>query len=228
MKEGPDISTTAALIGDPARANMLTALMQGGALTARELAEEAGITAQTASSHIARLEEGGLVAHRKEGRHKYVSLAGPEVAAVLEALMGFAAGQGRLRTRPGPRDPALRHARRCYNHLAGDRGVQLYDALRRTGTVTGPPEAPTLTDTGRAEMLRFGIDLPQLEAARAPLCRACLDWSARRPHLGGSLGRALLARMEALDWLHRQESSRALRITAQGAAAFDHRFPPRP
>ena len=122
MKEGPDIAHVAALIGDPARANMLTALLSGKALTATELASEAGVTVQTASSHLAKLGTGGLLRQRKQGRHKYFSLAGADVAHVLEGLMGLAAGAGHLRTRTGPKDAQLRKARVCYNHLAGDMG----------------------------------------------------------------------------------------------------------
>lgn len=133
MKDGPDISRVAALIGDPARANMLTALISGMALTASELAAEAGVTLQTASAHLSKLEAGGLISLRREGRHKYFRLAGDEVAHVLEALMGLAAGTGALRTRPGPRDPEMRKARVCYNHLAGDMGTQMYDALLARG-----------------------------------------------------------------------------------------------
>ncbi|MEO0960637.1 MAG: winged helix-turn-helix domain-containing protein, partial [Pseudomonadota bacterium] len=122
MKAGPDIAHIAALIGDPARANMLTALMSGKALTVSELAEEAGVTIQTASSHLSKLDEGGLLRPRKQGRHKYFTLASDDVAHVLEGLMGLAAGSGYLRKRTGPRDAELRRARVCYNHLAGDMG----------------------------------------------------------------------------------------------------------
>ena len=125
MKEGPDIALIGSLIGDPARANMLTALMGGQALTPTELAGLAGITLQTASSHLAKLEAGGLVAQRKQGRHRYYALSEDEVGLMLESLMGFAASRGLTRHRPGPKDPALRKARVCYNHLAGARGVQL-------------------------------------------------------------------------------------------------------
>ncbi len=138
MKEGPSIASVAALIGDPARANMLAALMSGRALTAGELAREAGIAAPTASGHLARLREAGLVLVEAQGRHRYVRLAGPEVAAVLEGLMGLSARDGRLRTRPGPRDPALRTARVCYDHLAGEWGVRLYDALLADGRLDAP------------------------------------------------------------------------------------------
>ena len=116
MREGPDIARIASLVGDPARANMLTALMGGQALTATELAGAAGITLSTASSHLAKLEAGGLVGQRKQGRHRYFTLADDEVGLLLEGLMGFAAHRGYLRARPGPKDPALRKARVCYNH----------------------------------------------------------------------------------------------------------------
>src|SRR5687768_16708664 len=129
MKDGPDISQIGALIGDPARANMLAALMDGRALTATELSEVAGVTAQTASTHLSKLEAGGLIQPQKQGRHKYFSLAGPEVAHLIESLTVFAADLGHLRHRPGPKDEAMRKARICYDHLAGDLGVLMFDSL---------------------------------------------------------------------------------------------------
>src|SRR5580692_8603639 len=131
MKSGPDIAMVASLVGDPARANMLTALMTGRALTAGELASQAGITPQTASSHLAKLEAGRLIEQEKQGRHRYYRLTGPDVASVLEGLDGLAARTGHMRVRTGPKDPALRHARICYDHLAGDLGVQMLDSLRQ-------------------------------------------------------------------------------------------------
>ncbi|PTX01175.1 ArsR/SmtB family transcription factor [Pararhodobacter aggregans] len=220
MKDGPDIARLAALIGDPARANMLSALMAGKALTASELAAEAGIAAPTASSHLARLEAGGLVRQRRQGRHKYVTLAGDEVARVLEGLMGLAAGTGHLRTRPGPRDAALRKARVCYNHLAGDLGTRLYDSLAARALIRAEGESVSLTPEGAAAMAAFGIDVAGLSRGRAPLCRACLDWSERRTHLAGSLGRALLTRIEELGWATRQGESRIVRFSPAGEAAF--------
>ncbi|MFQ6554183.1 ArsR/SmtB family transcription factor [Aestuariibius insulae] len=220
MKDGPDIARVAALIGDPARANMLTALMTGQALTATELAAEAGVTPQTASSHLAQLEAGGLVRPRRQGRHKYVSLAGEEVAAVLEGLMGLAAGTGQLRTRVGPRDAALRKARVCYNHLAGEMGVWLYDALLEQGYLLAGAERPELTEAGAAFAGRFGVDLEALRGHRSPLCLDCLDWSVRRTHLAGSLGRALLARILEQGWARREAGSRAVLFSASGEAAL--------
>lgn len=220
MKEGPDIARVAALIGDPARANILTALMSGKALTATELAREAGVTLQTASGHLAKLEQGGLTQVLKQGRHKYVSLAGDEVARVLEALMGLAAKAGHLRTRTGPRDQALRKARVCYNHLAGDMGTRLYDRFIARGYLGRDGETLILTAPGIAFARDFGIDVDALGKARAPLCRDCLDWSERRAHLAGSLGRALLTRFEDLGWARRDRSTRAVHFSDIGERQF--------
>lgn len=225
MKAGPDIALLAALIGDPARANMLAALMSGVALTAGELAREAGITPQTASTHLGRLEAGGLVTFRRQGRHRYVALSGPDVAAVLEGLMGLAARTGQLRTRPGPRDAALREARVCYDHLAGTRGVQMFEALQRMGVVVEAEGTLGLTAEGAGYMAEFGIDVSVLAKARRPMCRACLDWSLRRDHLAGGLGAALLTRLEALGWMRHLPGDRAIRFTPQGMRAFDRAFP---
>lgn len=224
MKEGPDIARIAALIGDPARANMLTALMSGKALTATELAGEAGVTLQTASTHLAKLDQGGLLRQRKQGRHKYFSLADEDVAHVLESLMGLAARAGHLRTRTGPKDPALRKARVCYNHLAGDMGTQLYDSLRAAGYLAAQGDGLALTETGAAFIRDFGIDLDTLRSKRAPLCRECLDWSERRSHLAGSLGRALLARFEDLGWARRDRDTRAVAFSRRGEAQFAQTF----
>lgn len=225
MKEGPDIARIAALIGDPARANILTALLSGKALTASELAREAGVTAQTASSHLAKLEAGGLTATRRQGRHRYVTLASEEVVSVLEGLTSLAAETGHLRTRTGPRDPDMREARVCYSHLAGARAVRLYASLCTSGALTVDESGITLTAAGERRIGEFGIDLPALRARRAPLCRECLDWSERRTHLGGSLGRALLTRMEGLGWLARVPQSRTVRFTPAGERAFEAAFP---
>lgn len=225
MKEGPDIALIGSLIGDPARANMLTALMGGQALTASELAGAAGVTLPTASAHLAKLEAGGLIAQRKQGRHRYFALADDEAGRLLEGIMGFAARRGHLRTRPGPKDPALRKARVCYNHLAGDYGVRLLDRLVADGDVTLDGEEAALTPSGEARMAALGIDLPALKAQRRPVCRTCLDWSERRSHLAGSLGEALLARFIADGWARREKDSRAIRFTSEGERRFTALFP---
>lgn len=224
MKDGPDISRVAALIGDPARANILTALLSGRALTAAELAREAGITAQTASGHLGKLVAGGLLVTRRQGRHKYFALAGEEVAALLESLAGLAASRRHTRTRPGPRDAAMRRARVCYNHLAGDLAVRMFDSLAERGALDRTAGL-SLTADGAAAMERLGIDVTPLAARRVALVRECLDWSERRSHLGGSLGRALYARFEALGWLRRVAGSRAVRFTPEGERLFGEAFP---
>lgn len=223
MKEGPDIARVAALIGDPARANMLTALMEGRALTATELAYLAGVTPQTASTHIARLTEGGLIRQRKQGRHRYAELASPQVAATLETLMGLAATTGHLRMRTGPRDHHLRRARVCYDHLAGEMGTQMFDALLARGYLTRDGDDIDLTSNGHAFMTDFLQDTLAANS-RAPLCLECLDWSERRSHLAGRLGRAILARLVALNWAVRDKDSRAIRFTPAGETKFHALF----
>ena len=225
MRDGPDIARIAALIGDPARANMLTALMAGKALTAGELAREAGITPQTASSHLKKLLDGGLLRLTGQGRHRYYALADEDVAHMLEGLMGLAAGRGHLRTRTGPKDAALREARVCYSHLAGETGVQMYRAMLAAGYLAEEGAQVHLTDAGQSFAAGFGIDLDALGKSRAPLCRPCLDWSARQSHLAGKLGRAMLARMGERGWLARVPDSRLIRFTQGGRVAFNKQFP---
>ncbi|WP_137702702.1 ArsR/SmtB family transcription factor [Marimonas lutisalis] len=225
MKEGPDISRIGAMLGDPARANILTALMSGKALTAGELAYEAGITPATASGHLRKLEESGLILPRKQGRHRYFTLAGDEVAHALETLMGLAAERGHLRSRIGPRDPDLRAARVCYDHMAGTAGVRIFDSLLGRGLLELGGTGVSLTGPGRAWATAFGIDLAPLESARRPLCRTCLDWSERRTHLAGSLGAAILANLQARRWAQRLQNSRVISFSDDGRAGFETHFP---
>src|SRR6195256_5776259 len=152
MKAGPDIAMVAALVGDPARANILTALMSGRALTASELAQEAGVTPQTASSHLGKLEAGGLIEPEKQGRHRYYRLTGSDVAGVLEGLAGLAARAGHMRVRTGPKDPALRRARGCYDPLAGDLGGQMLHSLKRQRLVRQHQHDIKLTAEGKRFM----------------------------------------------------------------------------
>ncbi|MCB9994660.1 MAG: winged helix-turn-helix transcriptional regulator [Hyphomicrobiaceae bacterium] len=221
MKEGPDIARIASLIGDPARANILTALMAGKALTASELASEAGVTAQTASTHLSRLVSGGLLILRRQGRHKYFALASDEVAKVLEGLMGLAAHGGHLRTRTGPKDRAMKKARVCYNHLAGEMGTRLFDRFVGLGYLDRSGNSLRLSPLGKSVMVDFGIDVDGLAGARAPLCRECLDWSERTSHLAGSLGRSLFSRMVDLGWAKRDPAGRAVIFSAKGEQAFE-------
>jgi DNA-binding transcriptional ArsR family regulator len=222
MKEGPSIAPIAALAGDPARANMLAALMSGKALTASELANEAGVAAQTASSHLAKLEAGKLVSAVKQGRHRYFRLADEDVAEMLEKMTGVAARAGHTRTRTGPSEPALRKARVCYDHLAGELGVRMFDSLVKARYLSERSGELFLTRSGEKFTRDFGLDLP--EVSRRPLCRTCLDWSQRRSHLAGVLGTALLDRIYALKWARRARDSRAVIFTPVGEAKFNRVF----
>jgi DNA-binding transcriptional ArsR family regulator len=224
MKHGPQIARIAALIGDPARANMLTALMDGGALTASELALEAGITKQTASSHLAKLGEAGLLAAAAQGRHRYYRLAERDVADLLEGLMALAARRGATRTRPGPKEPALRHARVCYDHLAGDLGVRLCDTLISRGWLAEARGAVSLTRRGEERLCGLGLDLAALARSRRPMCRLCLDWSERRHHLAGALGAAILDHVYTAGWARRARGSRAVEFTPVGEGKFRKAF----
>lgn len=174
MKDGPVIAAVAALLGDPARANMLTALMDGRALTVSELAEAAGIALPTASGHLSRLEVAGLLSAERQGRHRYFRLSGPDVAQVLEGLMGLAQRTGAVRVRTGPKDTALRTARVCYDHLAGERGVALMLGLVQQAWIGGEAE-PGVTAVGRSCLAGIGIDMDALERGRRPVYRSCLD-----------------------------------------------------
>ncbi len=220
MKEGPDIALLGSLIGDPARANILTALMSGKALTATELASEAGVTVQTTSSHLKKLEDGGLIKQRKQGRHRYFNLSDEDVSGVLESMMGLAAKRGLLRVQIGPKDAALRKSRVCYNHLAGDLGVTLYDGLIAQGHLVEDEEYVDLSDSGIAFVEQFGIELNTINKSRRPLCKSCLDWSSRRTHLAGSLGSAFLERFYALKWARRIEGSRVVEFSPKGEKQF--------
>jgi DNA-binding transcriptional ArsR family regulator len=224
MKDGPNIVGIAAMIGDHARSDMLTALAAGNALTATELAEIAGVTKQTASSHLAKLLDTRLVAVENQGRHRYYRLAHRDVAQLLESLMGVAFRTGALRVRAGPREPALRKARVCYDHLAGDLGVLIFDGLQQQRLLRSSESGVALTARGRQFCKDFGIALDKLERERRTLCRACLDWSVRRPHLAGALGAALLDRCLELGWARRAKGSRIVNFSAAGEAALRARF----
>lgn len=221
MKTGPDIAMIASLMGDPARANMLMILFNGMALTASELAAEAGVTPQTASSHLAKLVDGGLLALRKQGRHRYYQLANSEVATMIEGMMGLAQRVGHMRARTGPKEPALREARVCYDHLAGDRAVALFDALVDRKALDVASDGLALTQAGERFIVDFGVDLEAARASRRPLCLACLDWSSRRSHLAGSLGAALLQRFQDIGWARRESGTRIVRFSPKGATKFD-------
>lgn len=220
MKDGPHIARIAALIGDSARAEVLTALMADRALTATELADIAGVTKQTISAHLAKLLDAGLIAVESQGRHRYFRLADRDVAHLLESLMNVAFRAGAVRLRASPREPALRRARMCYDHLAGEVGVQFYEALVRQGMLQATPQGAAITPAGAQWFAHVGIDTSTLGQQRRMVCRPCLDWSERRHHLGGALGAALLQRLFDGGWAHRAQDSRVVHFTPQGELAL--------
>lgn len=224
MRDGPNIAGIAALIGDHARAEILTTLMTGQALTATELAEVAGVTKQTVSTHLAKLVDARLLAVESQGRHRYFRLADRDVGELLETLMGVAYRVGAVRVRSSPREPALRKARVCYDHLAGELGVLVFDSLAQQRFLRGAREAPVLSERGERFCRDFGIDLEALAGERRPLYRPCLDWSVRRHHLAGALGAAVLRRCLELGWARRAKPSRVVTFSPHGERALRERF----
>lgn len=214
------IAEIAALAGDPARANILTALLDGRAMTATELAYAARVTPQTTSAHLAKLAEAGLITATPSGRHRYFRLASPRVAQMLESIVAVA-GDSRPRFRPLSRQAALlRGARMCYDHLAGQLGVRIADAMVTRGYLVFEEDAGRFTEAGLRYLTGLGIDLRVAGKGRRHLCRACLDWTERRPHIGGALGAALAERWLALGWIARDKGSRAVAVTSDGERGF--------
>ena len=216
MKDGPNIARIASLVGDPARSDALTALMTDRALTATELAAIAGITKQTMSAHLSKLVEAALVAVEQQGRHRYFRLADEDVAGLLESLMGVAFRTGAVRILSSPREPALRKARICYDHLAGEVGVTVYEALLRHRVLEMSQKGLRLSESGVHWFGRLGINTDAAARQRRTFCRSCMDWSERKFHLAGSLGAALLSRFYDLGWARRDRSSRVIRFTPKG------------
>lgn len=214
----PRFARIAAMIGDPTRARMLAALMRGQYLAAGELAAAAGVSAQTASTHITKLLDSELVSLRVQGRHRYLRLADAEIAHALEALSLVAErGASAGKWEQGAYKP-LKVARTCYSHLAGELGVTLFQGLLARGTLLAHDGHFVLTDVGRAELQQLGVALPASAAKR--YAYACLDWSERRDHLAGGLAVALLDHAVTQGWLRRTAGSRALTLTPPGAAAL--------
>ncbi|SFC98091.1 ArsR/SmtB family transcription factor [Pseudoalteromonas denitrificans] len=212
----PNIAIIANLIGDNARAKMLTALMGGKALTATELALEADISSQTASSHLAKLVEGQLLVVRKQGRHKYFQLQNASIAQLLETLLNISIDLPQARVKTGPNDLSLRQARICYDHLAGELGVKIYDALIKHKYIIDNGEQTVLTVLGQSYFESIGFDFIALKKSKRPLCKSCLDWSERRNHLAGTLGQWILNDMFDKNWAKRALDSRAINISSKG------------
>jgi DNA-binding transcriptional ArsR family regulator len=220
MKDGPNIAKIAALLGDTARADALTALMTDRALTATELAAIAGVTKQTMSAHLSKLLDASLITVDQQGRHRYFRLADEDVGSLLESLMGVAFRTGAVRLLSSPREPALRKARVCYDHLAGELGVLAYESLVRNEWLELSPQGLRPSAAGIGWFKGTGIDTDLVVQQRRTFCRPCMDWSERRYHLAGSLGAALLSRVCTLGWARREQASRVVRFTANGERRF--------
>jgi DNA-binding transcriptional ArsR family regulator len=243
MSGDADIARIGALVADPARARMLMALGDGRALAASVLADEAGVAASTASAHLAKLVDGGLLTVQQHGRHRYFALSGPQVGALIETLAGLAPPADVRSLRQGTRAHAVRTGRTCYDHLAGRLGTGLMGALLEGGLITGgdgtfDPEAARndrlsapgsdhdyrLTERGHDELSAFGVDFEELAARPRPLIRYCVDWSEQRHHLAGALGAALAARMLDLGWVRRARRGRAVHVTSAGSKGLAQTF----
>lgn len=231
MRDGPHIAKVAALIGEPARAEILTALMADRALTATELAHHAGVSPATASAHLAKLLAARLLALEKQGRHRYFRLADRDVARLLESLMGVAFRSGAVRLGSSPREPALRKARVCYDHLAGQLAVWALERMIARRVFASGARGFSLTRTGADWFEAAGMLDRERPSGRRPLCRPCLDWGERRHHLAGALGAALLQHCIERRWARPAGGSRVVAFTPRGEHEFraliDGRHPPR-
>jgi DNA-binding transcriptional ArsR family regulator len=224
MNTGPLIAEIAGLLGEPARATMLSALLDGRALTASELAYAARVTPQTASTHLAKLTEAGLLTPIRDGRCRYFRLASPKVVDMLDGMMAVAL-DNRPRYRPLSRQAQeLCSARICYDHLAGRLSVDLTDFLARHGYISLGDEAAEITEAGSRFLTEFGIDLFAVRSTRRQFCRLCLDWTERRPHIAGAVGAALANRCFELGWTERMKHSRAVVVTTSGKRGFLETF----
>ena len=225
MVAAANMVEVAALVGDTARATILAALMGGQALTAGELASLARISPPTASGHLARLTEARLISNTKQGRFRYYRIASPLVAQMLEQIILVAAIEVPARYQPRSiQDDALRFARTCYDHLAGQAGVAIADALVANGHVILADEGGEVTEAGMRFLTRFGADVAPRSRSRRIFCRPCLDWSERRYHLAGLVGAEICRRCLELGWVVRRRDTRALRITPAGLAGLSDEF----
>jgi DNA-binding transcriptional ArsR family regulator len=218
------LAEVASLAGNPARAFMLCALLDGQALTATDLAYVARVSPQTASSHLARLTEAKLIARVKNGRYHYYRLASPLVAQMIESIAAVANAMPQRRQPPVKTDTAMQAARICYDHLAGRLAVDIVNRLCARGHLVIDEEGGEVTEAGLDFLGDFGIDLAALQARRRRFCRYCIDWTERRPHLSGAVGAALTVRYLELGWIKRLKDTRAVAVTPDGARGLAETF----
>ena len=224
MMISPDLKEIASLIGDPSRLAMLLNLLGGKALPAGELARSARISPQTASTHLAKMVNGGLLIQESFGRHKYFRLASSEVGHALEALHTIAPSRPVRSLRESNEAQALQFARTCYDHLAGKIGVALTDRLLEMNFIEKSGKEFTLSTAGKARLQALGVDVEKSKKSRRCFACQCLDWSERRSHLAGSLGASLTRRLFELKWIERLPNGRAVRITDAGINGLYEEF----
>lgn len=203
---------------------MLTALMGGKALTATELAMVADITSQTASSHLAKLVDGQLLVVRKQGRHKYFQLKGYDIAELMESLLNMTSTIKRAEVATGPDNFRLRKARVCYDHLAGELAVKLYDSLNKRNYIIDNGDNTVLTNSGKTFFSEVGVDFNIMKKSKRPVCKSCLDWSERRNHLAGVLGQWILSEILSKGWASKDLDSRAIHFTENGLKLFKNKY----
>jgi DNA-binding transcriptional ArsR family regulator len=217
------LAAAAALVADPGRAAMLTALLDGGSLPAGELARVAGVSAQSASMHLGQLVDGGFLTARQQGRHRYYSIATPEVAHVIEALSVVSTQSN---YKPGTADQALCYARTCYDHLAGVLGVNLAAAFERKGLIVPRGEVDyELTGAGESFLDQWQIDTSALRLSRRTFARRCRDWTEKKDHLAGALGAAICQKLLEFRWITRDRRSRAVHISLAGRRHLEQLLP---
>lgn len=224
MTNEPNIAHVASLIGEPTRAKMMIALMSGKALTATELAVEADISSSTASSHLTKLVSSELLVVRKQGRHKYFQIHGQEVAALIESLLNISSRVQSSIIATGPDDLALRKARVCYDHLAGEVAVDMWDNFSARKLIIASDDNWQLSDKGREFFTALGFDENEFKQSKRPLCKACLDWSERRDHLAGTLGQWILNDLLNRKWAIREVDSRAVTFSDAGLNRFRQHY----
>lgn len=224
MSSSPNIVEVASLIGEPSRVAILLSLLGGKSLPASELARSARITPQTASSHLAKLVEGGLLISQSYGRHRYYRLATAEVGHALEALHAIASPKPIRSLRESDQLRQMRYARTCYDHLAGEIGVALTDRLIELGLIEESGKDFVLNESGKQKLHGFGVEVEGNIKSRRSFARQCLDWSERRHHLAGSLGASLTNRLFELGWIERMPDNRAVRVTEAGITGLSQEF----
>lgn len=223
MNDGPNIASVGALVGEPARASILCALLDGQTRTATELSYVAGVSAPTASAHLTKLVDGRLLTVEKQGRHRFYRLASAEIGRMLETMLAVS-DTSAAPYRTVCRNQELRAGRMCYDHIAGWLGVALTDTMIKRKNLIITDKEIELTNSGDRFFRRLGIDVEAARKRRRKFANYCIDWSEQRPHLSGALGEALAAHCIDRKWINRMPGTRAVRVTPKGKQELKSNF----